>query len=75
LLELSPFALRTADRVRYRQGAEHILQSLTSREYMAVGPHHDGILLHATGHKPANREIDVSLIYGDYYFLEALGRL
>ena len=32
------------------------------------------VLLHSTGHKPANSEIDVPLIYADYYFMEALLR-
>jgi hypothetical protein len=31
-----------------------------------------GLLLHGTGHRPRDREVDVSLIYGDYYFVEAL---
>lgn len=29
----------------------------------------------ATGHKPAGSEIDASIIYADYYYLEALLRL
>jgi unsaturated chondroitin disaccharide hydrolase len=32
------------------------------------------LLLHSTGHKPANSEIDVPIIYADYYYLEALLR-
>lgn len=31
-----------------------------------------GILLHGVGNKPANKEVDVSLIYGDYYCIEAI---
>jgi hypothetical protein len=30
--------------------------------------------MHATGHLPGKSEIDVPINYGDYYFLEALGR-
>jgi unsaturated chondroitin disaccharide hydrolase len=33
-----------------------------------------GTLNHAVGNKPGNTEIDVSLVYGDYYFVEALVR-
>jgi unsaturated chondroitin disaccharide hydrolase len=37
---------------------------------------HEALLTHATGNKPWNENIDVSLIYGDcffdYYFYEAL---
>ena len=32
-------------------------------------------LLHSTGHRPAGSEIDYSIIYADYYFIEALLRL
>ena len=28
----------------------------------------------ATGHKPAGSEIDASIIYADYYYLEAINR-
>jgi hypothetical protein len=33
-----------------------------------------GIIGHSVGSKPANSEVDVTLIYGDYYYLEALLR-
>ena len=32
------------------------------------------ILRHSTGAIPQNSEIDVPLVYGDYYFIEALMR-
>ena len=32
-------------------------------------------LLHSTGHWPAKSEIDASIIYADYYYMEALLRL
>ena len=32
-------------------------------------------LMHSTGHHPAGSEIDESIIYADYYYLEALLRL
>jgi unsaturated chondroitin disaccharide hydrolase len=31
-------------------------------------------LLHSTGHHPASSEIDASIIYADYYYLEALSK-
>jgi unsaturated chondroitin disaccharide hydrolase len=59
----------------YRDAALEILASLatdyTSREH----PQEEGILLHATGNKPGGKEIDISLTYGDYYFLEGLLRV
>jgi unsaturated chondroitin disaccharide hydrolase len=33
------------------------------------------ILDHSTGSKPHNSEIDVPLVYADYYYIEALVRL
>jgi hypothetical protein len=30
--------------------------------------------MHSTGHKPGNSEVDVPLVYADYYYLEALLR-
>ena len=35
----------------------------------------DSFLLHSTGHHPAGSEIDYSIVYADYYFIEALLRL
>ena len=32
-------------------------------------------LLHSTGHHPAGLEIDASIVYADYYYLEALLQL
>ena len=38
------------------------------------GDMNDAFLLHSTGHKPAGVEIDASIIYADYYYLQALLR-
>ena len=37
--------------------------------------HNVAFLLHSTGHHPAGSEIDASIIYADYYYIEALTRL
>lgn len=59
----------------YRTLAAKQLRSLASPAYRApVGSNGGFILMHATGHHPEGREIDVPLVYGDYYFLEALTR-
>jgi hypothetical protein len=75
-LELSQKATNSADSARYWQGAQHIFGSLSSANYLAEGSTSSGILLHGVGETPplSSSEIDVSLIYGDYYFIEALKR-
>ena len=50
-----------------------ILESLSSSAYLASGTDRGAILLHGTQHKPAGN-YDTGLIFGDYYFLEALLR-
>lgn len=75
LLELSGFVTDSAVSTRYRDAALKTLESLTSPGYLNAGASSPAILLHGVGHLPANQEIDVGLIYGDYYFLEALLRL
>lgn len=74
LLELSTLVGEKAAAAKYRKAALDILASLCSPKYLAEGTASPAILLHATGSKPHNSEVDVSLIYGDYYFLEALLR-
>jgi len=60
---------------RYADEARAILAALVASYLSREAPDEAGILLHATGAKPLGREIDVSLTYGDYYFLEAILRL
>jgi len=57
-------------------GAHNILESLGFTNYLAQGTSSKGILLHGTGEPPQfpDPEVNVSLIYGDYYFIEALRR-
>ncbi len=74
LLELSTWVADPLDREYYRGAAESILASLMSAEYLSDGEESSGVLLHGTGNKPDNSQVDVSLIYGDYYFTEALLR-
>lgn len=58
----------------YRTCAEQMLLSLSSSRYQA-GASRPALLLHSTGHHPAGSEIDASIIYADYYYIEALCRL
>jgi unsaturated chondroitin disaccharide hydrolase len=59
----------------YRAAALEILASLATGYTSHGFPGEEGILLHATGAKPLGKEIDVSLTYGDYYFVEGLLRV
>ncbi|WP_256009928.1 glycoside hydrolase family 88 protein [Desertivirga xinjiangensis] len=73
LLELSTY---TGDKGKeYYSTAEKMLKSLSSSEYLAKPGTNSGFILkHSVGSFPHNSEIDVPLIYADYYFLEALLR-
>lgn len=74
LLELSTY-VEGKEREKYFSAAEHILKSLSGTEYLATpGTNAGFILKHSVGSFPHNNEIDVPLIYADYYFLEALLR-
>jgi len=56
----------------YTTAATNILSSLLSSKYLAEGTKSQGILQHAALHVPKNRGADVSLIFADYYVLEAI---
>jgi rhamnogalacturonyl hydrolase YesR len=56
------------------QKANLILSSLVNQYRAPIGSNFGFILLHSTGAKPGKSEVDVPLIYADYYFLEALLR-
>ena len=60
---------------QYRAYAEDILRTLCSDAYLAApGTNGDFILMHSTGAKPFNSEVDDAICYADYYFLEAIQR-
>lgn len=59
---------------QYREKAVEMLRQLSSPEYFS-GKRNDAFLLHSTRHHPADSEIDASIVYTDYYYLEALLRL
>ncbi len=60
---------------RYRLAADKILRSLCSESYLAKpGQNHHFLLKHSVGSKPGKSEIDVPLVYADYYLLEAIKR-
>ncbi|WJH37427.1 glycoside hydrolase family 88 protein [Paenibacillus sp. CC-CFT747] len=59
----------------YRSGAERMLRALTERYATWNRPEHEAILTGGTANKPAGWGIDVSLIYGDYFYTEAVAKL
>jgi unsaturated chondroitin disaccharide hydrolase len=73
LLELSTYTPDKKMEKTYIEKARGMLAEL-SNHYQS-GDENNALLLHATGHKPAGTEIDNSIIYADYYYLEALLRL
>lgn len=58
----------------YRSTADKIVVNLTKSYRSPIGENFGFILLHSTGSKPSNSEVDVPLNYADYYYLEALLR-
>ena len=74
LLELSTYT-KGKDAEKYKNAAVKMLHSLSSDAYRAQpGTNADFILKHSVGSIPHDNEIDVPLVYADYYFLEALLR-
>jgi len=74
LLELGQYAT-TTEKQTYLDAATTILQSLSSPVYRSKQGENGGFLLQkSTGALPMNSEIEVPIIYADYYFLEALKR-
>lgn len=59
---------------QYRTEADKIVEGLTTNYRSPVGENKGFILLHSSGSKPGNSEVDVPLNYADYYYLEALLR-
>lgn len=73
LLNLSEQEPDSDTALRWRSQAESILRSL-SENYTSRGTSEPSILIHGTRSKPHGL-MDHGLIYGDYYFVEALMKL
>lgn len=74
LLELCGYIDDAPARERYFQAGIAILESLSAPPYLMAKSSVPGILQHSVGNKPGGGEVDVSLIYGDYYYIESLLR-
>jgi unsaturated chondroitin disaccharide hydrolase len=74
LLELGQFS-SGGEKAEFKSAAETMIYSLASPAYRAkLGENGGFLLMHSTGAYPLNSEIDVPLVYADYYYLEALLR-
>ena len=74
LLELSTYINNSDSASFYRNKAVEMLQILSSPAYQARNKK-DAFLLHSVGHMNKGWEVDASISYADYYYLEALVRL
>lgn len=74
LLELSTYINDSDSAFFYRNKAVEMLQILSSPAYQARNKK-DAFLLHSVGHMNKGWEVDASISYADYYYLEALVRL
>ena len=73
ILELAYISDDQELKQRYKQAALNTLKTLSSDAYMSTETM--AILDHSVGSKPHDSEIDVPLVYADYYYVEALIRL
>ncbi|MCH5718922.1 glycoside hydrolase family 88 protein [Niabella hibiscisoli] len=74
LLELGQYT-NGSEKESYISNAKDMIVSLSGEKYKAKLGENGGFLLkHSTGSLPSNSEVDVPLIYADYYYLEALKR-
>lgn len=73
LIELAQLEDNDALAKKYIKAAEKMLHSLSSASYQSR-KHNSAFLLHSTGNMPASYEIDASINYADYYYIEALTR-
>lgn len=72
---LAPLTAEEGRRETYRAAADAILESLTGEKYLAEG--HDGeegILLQGVYHRPRGWGVNASVMWGEYFFLEAIQR-
>lgn len=73
LIELSGLVKDKEKAANYYRKAVNMLASLSAKYQSAE--ENTAFLKHVTGHKPNNSEVDASINYADYYYLEALLRL
>jgi unsaturated chondroitin disaccharide hydrolase len=73
LLELSELEDNKEKAEQYKVAAEKMIINLSSEKYKS-GKSKPSFLVHCTGNYPSGYEIDASINYADYYYIEALLR-
>lgn len=73
LLEIAEL-VREEERDLYLGWADRLLVALTDRCGTFGNNDMQAILTHGTGNKPNNHQIEVGLIYGDYFYMEAVAK-
>jgi len=75
ILELSQLCEDPELSQKYLDAAKQILQNLASNAYLTKKSGKHSVLDHCVGSKPGDSEVDIPIIYADYYFIESLFRL
>ncbi len=74
LLEFCTY-LNATEAKKYKEVARTIIKNLSYETYKSAPGESGGFLLkHSVGSIPHKSEVDVSLTYADYYFVEAMVR-
>jgi unsaturated chondroitin disaccharide hydrolase len=74
LLDVGALHPDPLSRERWKGEAVRLLQNLVDC-CLARDPKHRGLLLHGCYSKPHNIGVDAAVMFGDYYFIEAIARL
>ncbi|MDF2758484.1 MAG: glycosyl hydrolase, family 88 [Thermomicrobiales bacterium] len=76
LLQLAALTKNPARTARYNEYARTILETLLTPEFLAVDtPGWEGILKHGSYHERKDLGVDESVMWGEYFFVEALDKL
>jgi unsaturated chondroitin disaccharide hydrolase len=76
LLQLARLTGNPAHAWLYRDYALRIVGTLTGPDFLAINtPGWEGILKHGTYHERKNLGVDESVMWGDYFFLEAVSKV
>jgi unsaturated chondroitin disaccharide hydrolase len=76
LLDLARQTEHPLNRDKYEQAALKMLDALVQPEYLAIEtPGWEGILKHGVYHTKKNLGVDESVMWGEYFFVEALTKV